>query len=141
MTGADGVREDGPNLRSGPGRAPMTTNRAWALLLASAVLEAVWATALGSGIGMGRPVATAVFAVAVTLSMLGLGQAMRAIPIGTAYAVWTGVGAALTVLWAMATGAQEVHWGQLAFIAGLVGCTVGLRFVDGERGGRGGRAS
>lgn len=107
-------------------------NRAWAILLVSAVLEAVWATALGSGIGLHRPLATTVFVVALTASMLGLGQAMRTIPIGTAYAVWTGTGAALTVVWAMATGAQAVHWGQLALIAGLVACALGLRMLDGS---------
>ena len=129
MTGAP--RRPSPERGEHAGPVAMSANRAWALLLGSAVLEAVWATTLGSGIGMHRPLATAVFLVALTASMLGLGQAMRAIPIGTAYAVWTGVGAALTVLWAMATGAQEVHWGQLALIAGLVGCTLGLKFVDG----------
>lgn len=106
-------------------------NRAWTLLLASAVLEAVWASALGAGVGVHRPGATLVFLTALTLSMLGLARAVRSIPIGTAYAVWTGVGAALTVLWAMATGAQAVHWGQLALIAGLVGCTLGLKLVEG----------
>lgn len=108
------------------------SNQAWALLLGSAALEAVWATALGSGIGPGRTAATLVFLVAVYGSMVGLGRATRVIPIGTAYAVWTGLGAALTVLWAMATGAQAVHWGQLACIAGLVGCTLGLKLVDGH---------
>lgn len=107
-------------------------NRAWALLLGSAVLEAVWATALGSGVGVGRPASTFVFLVALALSMIGLGRAARVIPIGTAYAVWTGVGAALTVLWAMATGAQPVHWGQLALVGGLVACTFGLKLVDGK---------
>src|SRR5690606_31851888 len=62
----------------------------WLVLLISAVLEAVWATALGMSDGFSRPVPTVVFAVGVTLSMLGLGWAMREIPIGTAYAVWTG---------------------------------------------------
>ena len=119
----------------------LTANRAWAILLASAVLEAVWATALGSGVGPSRPLATVVFLVALTLSMLGLGQAMRTIPIGTAYASWTGIGAALTVIWAMATGAQDVHWGQLGFIAGLVACTFGLKLVDGREGRTSGRGA
>ena len=119
---------------------PLTPNRAWLGLLASAVLEAVWATTLGGGIGLHRPFATVVFLAALTASMLGLGQAMRTIPIGTAYAVWTGVGAALTVLWAMATGAQAVHWGQLALFAGLVGCTHGLKLFDGADAVDAGRA-
>ncbi len=119
---------------------PLSMNRAWAVLLVSAVLEAVWATALGSGLGVHRSAATVTFLVALTASMLGLGQATRTIPIGTAYAVWTGIGAALTVLWAMATGAQAVHWGQLALIAGLVGCTFGLKLVDGKGTVAAGRA-
>ena len=71
---------------------------AWLLLLASAVLEAVWATALGLSDGLTVPLPTAVFAVTTTLSMIGLGLAIRSIPLGTAYAVWTGIGAAGTVL-------------------------------------------
>ena len=69
----------------------------WVVLLVSAVLEAVWATALGRSDGFSDPLATCVFVVALALSMGGLGHAVRTIPIGTGYAVWTGVGAALTV--------------------------------------------
>lgn len=105
-------------------------NRAWALLVGSAALEAVWATALGSGVGPARPLASLVFLLALTGSMVGLARAVRRIPVGTAYAVWTGLGAALTVVWATATGSQELHWGQLALVAGLVGCTLGLKLVD-----------
>lgn len=110
----------------------------WLVLLISAVLEAVWATALGMSDGFSRPVPTVVFAVGVTLSMLGLGWAMREIPIGTAYAVWTGTGAALTVLYAMATGAEPVTALRLLFIAGVVGAVIGLKLVppapvEGER--------
>jgi len=122
---------------AGRGDEGSSANRAWALLVGSAVLEAVWATALGSGVGPARPVATLVFLVALAASMLGLGRTMRAIPISTAYAVWTGLGAALTVIWAMATGAQPLHWGQVALIAGLVACALGLKLVDGRPSGRG----
>ena len=68
--------------------------RAWIILLASAVCEAVWATALGESDGLRQPAPSVVFAVGLLLSMLGLGRAMKRIPIGTAYAVWVGVGAA-----------------------------------------------
>ena len=60
-----------------------------------------------------------------------LAWAMRDIPTGTAYAVWVGIGAALTVIWAMVTGETDVSWAKLALIAGLVGCVVGLKLVDG----------
>lgn len=101
----------------------------WIVLLISAVLEAVWATALGESEGLTRPAATAVFLVAVVLSMLGLGWAARTIPIGTAYAVWTGTGAALTVGFAMATGAEPVTVLRVLFICGIVGAVIGLKLL------------
>ncbi len=102
---------------------------AWLFLLGSAVLEAVWATALGLSDGLTRPLATSVFAVAAILSMVGLGLSVRTIPLGTAYAVWVGIGAALTVIWAMATGAETASPLKLLFIAGIVGCAVGLKLL------------
>jgi quaternary ammonium compound-resistance protein SugE len=103
----------------------------WLVLLASAVLEAVWATALGLSDGFSRPVPTLVFAVTATLSMLGLGWAIRTIPLGTAYAVWVGIGAALTVGWAMATGVEPFSVLKVLFIAGIVGCAAGLKVLPG----------
>lgn len=102
---------------------------AWVVLLLSAVCEAVWATALGQSAGLTAPVPTAVFAVGLTLSMFGLGWAVKQIPIGTAYAVWVGVGAALTVTWAIVSGAEAFSIGKVAFIAGIVVAVVGLKLV------------
>lgn len=81
---------------------------AWIVLIASAVLEAVWATALGMSQGFRRPAPTVVFAVAMTLSMAGLAYAMTSLPTGTAYAVWVGIGAVLTVLVAAARGQERL---------------------------------
>jgi quaternary ammonium compound-resistance protein SugE len=100
---------------------------AWLLLLGSAVLEAVWATALGLSDGFTVPLPTVVFAVTSTLSMIGLGLAIRSIPLGPAYAVWVGIGAALTVGWAMATGVEPFSLLKVLFIAGIVGCAAGLK--------------
>ncbi|MGO1265922.1 DMT family transporter [Microbacterium gubbeenense] len=101
----------------------------WVVLIISAVLEAVWATALGESDGLSQPVPTVVFLVALTASMIGLGYAARDIPIGTAYAVWTGTGAALTVIYAMATGAEPITFYRVLFIAGIVGAVIGLKLV------------
>ena len=101
----------------------------WIVLLISAVFEAVWATALGESEGFSRPTPSVVFLIAVTVSMAGLGWAAKHIPIGTAYAVWTGVGAALTVTWAMATGAEAVSLLKVVFLIGIVGAVVGLKLV------------
>ena len=101
----------------------------WLVLVLSGVLEAVWATALGRSEGLSRPGPAAVFFVALTLSMGGLGYAMRDLPVGTAYAVWVAVGAVLTVAWAMATGGEPVSAVRLALLAGIVGCVVGLKLA------------
>ncbi len=110
----------------------MTAKFAWASLLASAVLEAVWATTLGLSDGFSQAIPTVVFAVTATLSMIGLGIAVKRITLGTAYAVWVGIGAALTVGWAMATGVEPASPLKLLFIAGIVGCAAGLKALPTE---------
>ena len=67
----------------------------WVILLASGVLEAVWATALGRSEGFARLGPTVVFGVSLVASMAGLAYAMRTLPTPTAYAVWVGIGASL----------------------------------------------
>ncbi|OCG72714.1 DMT family transporter [Microbacterium sediminis] len=104
----------------------------WVVLLLSAVCEAVWATALGLSQGLSLPGPTAVFAVGLAASMLGLGYAATRIPIGTAYPVWVGVGAALTVAYAMATGAESASPAKILFLLGIVGAVVGLKLLPQE---------
>ncbi|MBC9926527.1 MULTISPECIES: multidrug efflux SMR transporter [unclassified Leucobacter] len=101
----------------------------WLILLISSVLEAVWAIALSESDGFSRPVPTIVFAVAVTLSMIGLGYAMKGIPTSVAYTVWVGVGAALTVTASMLTGSEEPSPLKLVFLAGIIACVIGLKFA------------
>lgn len=106
----------------------------WLILLASSVLEAVWAIALSESDGFSRPAPTVIFFVAVTLSMLGLGFAMKSIPTSVAYAVWVGIGAAITVTVSMLTGAEEFSTLKVVFLAGIIACVIGLKFVpDGGR--------
>jgi quaternary ammonium compound-resistance protein SugE len=101
----------------------------WIVLVGSGVLEAVWATALGRSQGLSRPGPTAVFVVALALSMAGLAYAMRDLPVGTSYAVWVGIGAVLTVTYAMATGTESVSVVKVLLLAGIVGCVVGLKVL------------
>ena len=102
----------------------------WVILIISGVLEAVWATALGKSAGFTKLVPTLVFGVALVLSMGGLAVAMRDIPTGTAYAVWVGIGAALTVVVAMVSGAESVSVIKVLLVLGLVACVVGLKLVS-----------
>ena len=101
----------------------------WIILVVSGVLEAVWATALGKSEGFGRVVPTVVFFVACVASMVGLALAMKELPVGTAYAVWVGIGAVLTVAYAMATGEEPVSALKVLFLAGIVGCVIGLKLT------------
>lgn len=101
----------------------------WVILLASGVLEAVWATALGRSDGLRRPVPTVVFAVTAVLSLVGLGFALNTLPTGTAYAVWTATGASLTVAWAMITRVEPVSLAKVLLLVGIVTCVVGLKVV------------
>ncbi|MBL1074825.1 QacE family quaternary ammonium compound efflux SMR transporter [Nocardia sp. 2] len=101
----------------------------WIVLLISGVLEAVWATALDKSEGFTRLVPTAVFGIALIASMGGLSYAMRGLPVGTAYAVWVGIGAVLTVAYAMATGGEAVSPLKLLFLGGIVACVVGLKVL------------
>ncbi|MET0235064.1 MAG: multidrug efflux SMR transporter [Kibdelosporangium sp.] len=101
----------------------------WIVLMVSAVLEAVWATALGQSEGFTRLVPALVFVVGLTLSMVGLGYAAKHIPISTAYAVWTGTGAALTVAWAMLAGEETATLVRMLLLGGIVVAVVGLKLV------------
>jgi quaternary ammonium compound-resistance protein SugE len=99
----------------------------WLVLVLSGALEAVWATALGRTEGFTRLAPTVVFLVGIVGSMLGLAFAMRSLPIGTAYAVWVGIGAALTAEYAMWSGEKPVSAVRVLLLAGIVGCVVGLK--------------
>jgi quaternary ammonium compound-resistance protein SugE len=101
----------------------------WTVLILSGVLEALWATALGRSENFSRAVPTVVFLCALVLSMTGLAYAMRELPVGTSYAVWVGVGAALTVAFAMVTGTESVSPLKLVFLGGIVGSVIGLKLV------------
>ncbi|MFN2320486.1 MAG: multidrug efflux SMR transporter [Dermatophilaceae bacterium] len=103
---------------------------AWIILVISGVLEAVWATALGKSVGFTRAGPTAVFGVALVLSMLGLAAAMRTLPTGTAYAVWVGIGASLTVVYAMVTGTEPVTFARAVFLLLIITGIVGLKLAS-----------
>lgn len=101
----------------------------WLVLILSGVLEAVWAVALGRSEGFTRPGPTLVFGVGLVLSMGGLALAMRDLPTGTAYAVWVGVGATLTVGYGWLAGGESPSPVQVGLLLGLVGCIAGLKLT------------
>ncbi|MFP7834601.1 DMT family transporter [Marisediminicola sp. LYQ134] len=101
----------------------------WIVLLVSAVLEAVWATALGQSEGLTVLMPSIVFLVTLAASMATLGYATRHIPISTAYAIWAGLGAAFTVTYSMLTGGEPVTVLRVLFLAGIVGSVIALKLL------------
>ena len=71
----------------------MSTRTAWAVLVASGLFETVWAVGLARTAGFTRLGPSAVVLAAMAVSIYGLSLAVRVLPVGTAYAVWTGIGA------------------------------------------------
>jgi len=101
----------------------------WIVLVVSGLLETVWAIALGKSANFSRLVPSLVFGVALVLSMGGLGYAMRAIPIGTAYAIWVGIGAVGTVLYGMVFLAEPATMLRMMCLVLIVAGVVGLKFA------------
>lgn len=102
----------------------------WIVLIASGLLEAVWAIALGASKGFKRWRPTLLFLVAFVVSMAGLAYAMLTISVGTAYAVWVGIGAVVTVLIAALRGEERLTLIRALLLLLLVGAVVGLKVVS-----------
>ncbi|MBA3378915.1 MAG: QacE family quaternary ammonium compound efflux SMR transporter [Chloroflexia bacterium] len=102
---------------------------AWIVLVLSGIMEAVWATALGKSDGFSKIGPTLVFIGGLTLSMAGLAWAMRTLPIGTSYAVWVGIGAVLTVAYAMVFDGESASPLEILMLLGIVGCVIGLKVL------------
>jgi quaternary ammonium compound-resistance protein SugE len=102
----------------------------WIVLGASGVLEAVWASALPSTEGFKRPIPTTVFILAATLSMIGLSWAMTEISTGTAYAVWVGIGAVLTLGYSVSRRKEVLSTSGALLMLCLLVSVIGLRVVS-----------
>lgn len=102
----------------------------WLILIVSAIFEAVWAIALSKSEGFTKLVPSLIFFPAVIISMGGLAWAMRELPVGTSYAVWVGIGASLTVIYAMLTGAELVSFAKVLFLLMIIGGVIGLKAIS-----------
>lgn len=115
-------------------KSKMGTTMAWTILVAAGLMEAVWAVALQKSECFSQLIPTLVFAGGLVLSMLGLATALKSLPLGTAYAVWVGIGAATTVVYSMLSGSEPVSIARILLITGLIGCVMGLKLVGTEGG-------
>lgn len=105
---------------------------AWVVLILSGLLEAGWALSLKASEGFSRLGPTIAFAILLALSMAGLGFALRTLPVGVAYAVWTGIGAVVTAVAGMIWLGELVSVGKIVSILLIVAGIVGLHLFGGS---------
>lgn len=103
----------------------------WFLLIAAGLLEAAWAVGLKYTAGFTRPLPSVLTALAIAASMYLLAVAARSIPIGTAYAVWVGIGASGAALLGMVLFKESASPLRLLFLAQLGLAIVGLKLTSG----------
>ncbi len=107
----------------------MSSAFAWLLLCVGGLFEVGFTTCLRYVEGFRNVPWTLGFLASVTLSMVLLAMASRTIPMGTAYAVWTGIGAAGTVLVGIWWFGEPVNSARILLLLGLIGCIIGLRLT------------
>ncbi|HEY0590922.1 MAG TPA: quaternary ammonium compound efflux SMR transporter SugE [Thermoanaerobaculia bacterium] len=102
-------------------------NAAWSYLFVAGLFEVVWAVGLKMSRGFSRPVVSIVTVVAMFASFWFLSLAMRTLPLGTSYAVWTGIGAVGTAILGIVLFAEPATAMRLGSIALIVAGIAGLR--------------
>jgi quaternary ammonium compound-resistance protein SugE len=99
----------------------------WIILFFAGLFEVGWAVGLKYTDGFSRPLPTALTIAAMAVSLGLLGLAMKELPLGTAYAVWTGVGAVGTVIAGIILFGESVAFFRLASVALIIAGLVGLK--------------
>lgn len=102
---------------------------AWVWLVFAGVLEVVWAVALKASDGFTRWLPNLVMAIGLAASFWFLSRAFREIPMGTAYAVWTGIGAAGVAILGMVFYGEPVSLARLGFLSLILVGIVGLKLA------------
>jgi len=103
----------------------------WALLIVSGLFEVAFTTMMKLSDGFRRPLPTLGFLVFAPLSLGILSHVLLTIPVGTAYAVWTGIGAFGTALVGIFFFKDPVNKGRLFFLTTLILSVIGLRIFGG----------
>ena len=101
----------------------------WILLVVAGLLEVGWAIGLKYSEGFTRLWPSVITVVAMSLSVFLLAVAMRSLPVGTAYAVWTGIGAVGTVILGIALFGESASPGRLLCVGLIIAGLAGLKFI------------
>lgn len=105
----------------------------WVILIIAGLFESAFAFCLGKMkgvVGMEYYLWGAGFLVSLVLSMVLLAKAVQTLPIGTAYPVWTGIGAVGTVVLGILFLHEPASWARLFFITTLIASIIGLKLVS-----------
>lgn len=102
----------------------------WFILIIAGLFEVAWAIGLKYSNGFTRPVPSALTIVAIGISMGLLAFAMRTLPAGTAYAVWTGIGAVGTVILGIILFNEPAGFARLLCLSMIIAGILGLKFVS-----------
>lgn len=103
----------------------------WLLLIGAGLLEIVWATAFKQADGFTRFWPTAIGTVATIASLVMMTMALRTLPVGTAYAVWVGIGAIGVAIAGIVMLGEPASLQRLGFLALILVGIVGLKLVEG----------
>jgi quaternary ammonium compound-resistance protein SugE len=103
----------------------------WVILIGAGLVEIAMALSLKESQGFSRPVPSVLFVVFAVLSFGMLSYALRSLPVGTAYAVWTGIGAAGTAILGIVMLGEPRDAMRLVSIALIIAGVVGLRVAGG----------
>lgn len=105
---------------------------AWLILFVAGMFETAWAVGLKYTEGFSRhPLASAGTGLAIVISMIMLGYAMRSLPVGTAYAVWTGIGSVGTVILGIIFFGDSASLPRLICLGMIVSGIIGLKVLGG----------
>lgn len=104
-------------------------NMAWILLVVAGLLEVAWALGLKASEGFSRPLPSVLTVIAMAASFYLLAQAMKVLPVGTAYAIWVGIGAVGTVLLGMLIYGDSASPLRLLSLVLLLAGLVGLKLA------------
>jgi len=110
----------------------VSTGFAWILVLLAGLCEVGWAVGLKYTAGFSRLGPSIATLAAMAASVLLLGWSLKALPLGTAYAVWTGIGAVGTALLGMALFGESREIARLVCIGLIVAGIVGLKLVTSD---------
>lgn len=103
---------------------------AWLILLVAGLCEIGWAIGLKYTEGFTRLVPSILTGTAMVVSVVLLGMALKTLPVGTGYAVWTGIGAVGTAILGIFLFGEATDWMRLASIALIVAGIIGLKFTS-----------